>query len=249
MPIHRTDARNLLLVVYGSCILTINYPQNRVQQIFSLSNLPLTFLIRILWLFPQQNRPLNSQNAADALQKFNLKKTAVQKALDMLADSGQISFKEYGKQKIYIARQDQFNIPNGQELDQMKKDNAQLQEQLEDQKRTIQETEAGNLLGHLCLVFGCNFYSLVNKNMHTYFSALLKIPNRNCHQISNISFQNNLVIVCTNLDLCFLIQKFEFCSQTWLWKKYMLKRLNCKLKSVLWISILHYYSIFIYHIM
>lgn len=99
---------------------------------------------------------MNSQNAADALQKFNLKKTAVQKALDMLADSGQISFKEYGKQKIYIARQDQFNIPNGQELDQMKKDNAQLQEELEDQKRTIQETEAGNLLGHLCLVLGCN---------------------------------------------------------------------------------------------
>jgi 26S proteasome regulatory subunit, ATPase 3, interacting protein len=47
---------------------------------------------------------LNSQNVADALQKFNLKKTAVQKALDALADSGQISFKEYGKQKIYIAR-------------------------------------------------------------------------------------------------------------------------------------------------
>ncbi|ONK75262.1 uncharacterized protein A4U43_C03F15040 [Asparagus officinalis] len=90
----------------------------------------------------EQNRPLNSQNAADALQKFNLKKTAVQKALDTLADSGQISFKEYGKQKIYIARQDQFKIPNAQELDQMKTANAKLQEDLEEHKKVIQETEA-----------------------------------------------------------------------------------------------------------
>lgn len=90
----------------------------------------------------EQNRPLNVQNAADALQKFNLKKTAVQKALDGLADSGQISFKEYGKQKIYIARQDQFNIPNAEELDQMKKANAKLQEDLAEQKKAIQETEA-----------------------------------------------------------------------------------------------------------
>ncbi|XP_077230664.1 tat-binding protein 1(Tbp-1)-interacting protein (TBPIP) [Tasmannia lanceolata] len=89
----------------------------------------------------EQNRPLNSQNAADALQKFNLKKTAVQKALDALSDSGQISFKEYGKQKIYIARQDQFNIPNNDELDQMKKENSNLQEELTGQKKAVGEVE------------------------------------------------------------------------------------------------------------
>ncbi|XP_073116300.1 homologous-pairing protein 2 homolog isoform X2 [Elaeis guineensis] len=88
-----------------------------------------------------QNRPLNSQNVADALQKYNLKKTAVQKALDALADSGQISFKEYGKQKIYLARQDQFKIPNGQELDQMKEENSKLQEELQVQKKAINEVE------------------------------------------------------------------------------------------------------------
>ncbi|KAJ4843159.1 Homologous-pairing protein 2 [Turnera subulata] len=89
----------------------------------------------------EQNRPLNSQNAADSLQKFNLKKAAVQKALDNLADNGKISFKEYGKQKIYIARQDQFDIPNSEELNQMKEDNAKLQEQLDEQKRAISEVE------------------------------------------------------------------------------------------------------------
>nr|GMD15285.1 homologous-pairing protein 2 homolog [Ipomoea batatas] len=89
----------------------------------------------------EQNRPLNVQNVADFLQKFNLKKTAVQKALDSLADSGKISFKEYGKQKIYIARQDQFDIPDNEELNRMKEENAKLQEMLDEQRREISEVE------------------------------------------------------------------------------------------------------------
>ncbi|CAK7326548.1 unnamed protein product [Dovyalis caffra] len=89
----------------------------------------------------EQNKPLNSQNVADSLQKFNLKKAAVQKALDNLADNGKISFKEYGKQKIYIAQQDQFDIPNSEELNQMKEENAKLQQQLDEQKRGISEVE------------------------------------------------------------------------------------------------------------
>ncbi|XP_071690851.1 homologous-pairing protein 2 homolog [Rutidosis leptorrhynchoides] len=89
----------------------------------------------------EQNRPLNSQVVADFLQKFNLKKTAVQKALDSLADGGQITFKEYGKQKIYLARQDQFQIPNTEELNQMKEENAKLQEMLEEQKKTNSQLE------------------------------------------------------------------------------------------------------------
>ncbi|KAG2377119.1 pairing-like protein [Vigna angularis] len=90
----------------------------------------------------EQNKPVNTQNVADALQKFNLKKAAIQKALDNLADGGRISFKEYGKQKIYLARQDQFQIPNNEELNQMKEQNADMQKQLEDQKKVISEVEA-----------------------------------------------------------------------------------------------------------
>ncbi|KAI0495736.1 hypothetical protein KFK09_022039 [Dendrobium nobile] len=96
----------------------------------------------VLGFVNEQNRPLNSQNVADALQKYNLKKSAIQKALDTLADSGQISFKEYGKQKIYLARQDQFKIPSNPELDQMKKENCQLQEQIDVQKKARSEIEA-----------------------------------------------------------------------------------------------------------
>lgn len=85
---------------------------------------------------------------ADSLQKFNLKKASIQKALDNLADSGRISFKEYGKQKIYLARQDQFDIPNGEELSKMKEENANLQEQLQEQKKAISEVEGGTLCSH-----------------------------------------------------------------------------------------------------
>ncbi|XP_059649455.1 homologous-pairing protein 2 homolog isoform X2 [Cornus florida] len=75
------------------------------------------------------------------VNEFNLKKAAVQKALDTLADSGRISFKEYGKQKIYMARQDQFDIPNTEELSRMKEENANLQEKLVKQKKEISEVE------------------------------------------------------------------------------------------------------------
>lgn len=98
----------------------------------------------------QQNRPLNSQNVADSLQKFNLKKAAVQKALDTLADNGRISSKEYGKQKIYLARQDQFDIPNSEELNRMKEENAQLQQQLEEYRKAISEHDGGVHLYSTC---------------------------------------------------------------------------------------------------
>ncbi|KAL2644135.1 hypothetical protein R1flu_011722 [Riccia fluitans] len=78
----------------------------------------------------EQNRPLNVQNVADGLQKHGIKKTAVEKILASLGDNGVISFKEYGKQRIYLARQDQFQIPNAEELDRMRKENEQLQREI-----------------------------------------------------------------------------------------------------------------------
>lgn len=87
------------------------------------------------------------------MQKFNLKKTAIQKALDTLADSGRITFKEYGKQKIYLARQDQFQIPNTEELNQMKEENAKLQELLEEQKKSNSQLEGGTLSKAINITF------------------------------------------------------------------------------------------------
>lgn len=129
----------------------------------------------------QQNKPLNSQNVADALQKYNLKKTAVQKALDTLSDSGQISFKEYGKQKIYLARQDQFNIPNSEELDQMKKENSKLQEELVDQKKAMAEVQAG-------MVF--SFYDVIP----------LWLKSGRSITISNRCLRHHLVVMSKSLN-------------------------------------------------
>ncbi|RQO96607.1 hypothetical protein POPTR_010G127101v4 [Populus trichocarpa] len=77
------------------------------------------------------------------VNEFNLKKAAIQKTLGNLSDNGKMSFKEYGKQKIHLARKDHFNIPNSQELNQMKEENAKLQQQLDEQKRAISEVEGG----------------------------------------------------------------------------------------------------------
>ncbi|KAL6187929.1 hypothetical protein ACLB2K_039324 [Fragaria x ananassa] len=128
---NHTLAKLLVLLISISDLLSDN-PSLLVSE--NLAAIVLRFV-------NEQNKPLNSQNVADALQKYNLKKTAVQKSLDTLADGGKISFKEYGKQKIYLARQDQFDIPNSEELSQMKEANTKLQGQLAEQKRAISEVE------------------------------------------------------------------------------------------------------------
>ena len=91
----------------------------------------------------QQNRPLNVQNVADALQKHGIKKATIQKVLDALAESGQVSSKEYGKQKIYVARQDQFHIPTPQELLQLKAVNEKLKKEYEAEKASLSGLEGG----------------------------------------------------------------------------------------------------------
>lgn len=110
----------------------------------------------------QQNRPLNSQNVADSLQKFNLKKAAIQKALDGLADTRKISFKEYGKQKIYLAKQDQFDIPNNDELNQMKDENSKLQEQLDERKKAIAGVEGGEYASSINV-------SVLSRSLNVFF--------------------------------------------------------------------------------
>ena len=86
---------------------------------------------------------MNLQNVADALQKHGIKKTSIQKVLDALADSGQVSSKEYGKQKIYLARQDQFHIPSPQELLQLKAENEKLKKEYEAEKASLSGLEGG----------------------------------------------------------------------------------------------------------
>ena len=95
------------------------------------------------WVW-QQNRPINTQMVADALQKHGIKKTSAQKVMDSLAADGKISFKDYGKQRVYVANQAQFDIPDIDELDAMKKQNQQLQADVTDVRVQVSALEAGS---------------------------------------------------------------------------------------------------------
>eukprot|EP00002_Diphylleia_rotans_P021923 TRINITY_DN4279_c0_g1_i3.p1 TRINITY_DN4279_c0_g1~~TRINITY_DN4279_c0_g1_i3.p1 ORF type:complete len:248 (+),score=76.70 TRINITY_DN4279_c0_g1_i3:69-812(+) len=65
-----------------------------------------------------QNRPFNYLMLFNNLHQ-RVGKTQVQKILDTLTENSQISTKVYGKSAIYYARQDQFPIPEKDELQSM----------------------------------------------------------------------------------------------------------------------------------
>jgi 26S proteasome regulatory subunit, ATPase 3, interacting protein len=64
------------------------------------------------WRNTQQNRPFSVQNIVDALQKFGVKKTGVERALAALVAKGVVSKKEYGKMSIFILAQDKLELPD-----------------------------------------------------------------------------------------------------------------------------------------
>eukprot|EP00002_Diphylleia_rotans_P019176 TRINITY_DN370_c0_g1_i4.p1 TRINITY_DN370_c0_g1~~TRINITY_DN370_c0_g1_i4.p1 ORF type:complete len:168 (-),score=43.72 TRINITY_DN370_c0_g1_i4:1621-2124(-) len=65
-----------------------------------------------------QNRPFNHLLIFNNLHQ-KVGKTLTQKVLDNLVASGKISHKPNGKMAIYYARQDQFPIPDKEELTKM----------------------------------------------------------------------------------------------------------------------------------
>ncbi|GAQ86702.1 hypothetical protein KFL_003060010 [Klebsormidium nitens] len=91
-----------------------------------------------------QNRPLNSQYVADHLQTSgNVRsKAAAEKALLSLAESGKVKVKEYGKQKVFLADQDQFDKPEAEELERRGKENDALAVEVAEAERGVQELEA-----------------------------------------------------------------------------------------------------------
>eukprot|EP00871_Galdieria_phlegrea_P001418 jgi/Galph1/2277/GphlegSOOS_G937.1 len=73
----------------------------------------------VLHFLEQQNRPFSVQNIVDFLQKEGIKKAACEKILSSLVEREIVSFKEYGKAKIYLFRQDTIEIPDDDELQKM----------------------------------------------------------------------------------------------------------------------------------
>lgn len=78
---------------------------------------------------------------ADMLQKSGVRKNFAQKVLDAAAESGTISFKDFGKQRVYLAKQSDFQIPTQEELDAMKKSNENLIAEAKSAKETCTALE------------------------------------------------------------------------------------------------------------
>eukprot|EP00897_Mesotaenium_endlicherianum_P004242 jgi/Mesen1/3846/ME000207S02855 len=97
---------------------------------------------RIMAFVNEQNRPLNAQYVADMLQTFGVKKTAAQKVLDAAASKGEIHFKDFGKQRIYMAKQDRFERADLAGLEGLKKENEKLQLEVQEANRSCVEDEA-----------------------------------------------------------------------------------------------------------
>ncbi|XP_008414076.1 homologous-pairing protein 2 homolog [Poecilia reticulata] len=81
----------------------------------------------ILAYLNEKNRPYSAQDVFCNLQKqHGLGKTAVVKAMELLAHEGKIKEKMYGKQKIYFADQSQFGDVNDADLKAMDKQISEL---------------------------------------------------------------------------------------------------------------------------
>uniref|UniRef100_A0AAQ6IEQ7 Homologous-pairing protein 2 homolog n=1 Tax=Anabas testudineus TaxID=64144 RepID=A0AAQ6IEQ7_ANATE len=81
----------------------------------------------ILAYLNEKNRPYSAQDVFCNLQKqHGLGKTAVVKAMELLALEGKIKEKTYGKQKIYFADQAQFKDVNDADLKAMDSELSEL---------------------------------------------------------------------------------------------------------------------------
>lgn len=99
------------------------------------------------------------QNVTDAMQKHGIKKAAVQKALDSLCEMGDggpkgpIIFKDYGKQRIYMARQDSLQVLSTEQLDECRCRISRLQEEAVQLRERCGSLEKGILKGPSPSVF------------------------------------------------------------------------------------------------
>lgn len=85
----------------------------------------------VLKYLNDQNRPYSLVNIFDNLHGA-IKKPLLTKVVDTLADAGKISSKEFGKQKVYWARQDQFPATDAEELKVMEAEIETLSRELKE---------------------------------------------------------------------------------------------------------------------
>ncbi|TDH03155.1 hypothetical protein EPR50_G00159900 [Perca flavescens] len=97
----------------------------------------------ILAYMNEKNRPYSSQDVFCNLQKqHGLGKTAVVKAMELLALEGKIKEKTYGKQKIYFADQSQFKDVNDADLKAMDSQISQLSAEMHSLNQSCRQLDS-----------------------------------------------------------------------------------------------------------
>uniref|UniRef100_A0A8C7XB12 Homologous-pairing protein 2 homolog n=1 Tax=Oryzias sinensis TaxID=183150 RepID=A0A8C7XB12_9TELE len=97
----------------------------------------------ILAYLNEKNRPYSAQDVFCNLQKqHGLGKTAVVKAMELLALEGKIKEKTYGKQKIYFADQSQFKDVNDADLKAMDHEISALCAEVQSVTQSCRELDA-----------------------------------------------------------------------------------------------------------
>ena len=71
-------------------------------------------------------------------------KTAVAKALTTLVEKGELSGKAYGKQWVYVARQDTLPTPSPEELDALDAEIESLKSRVASQKDLVRQAQTSN---------------------------------------------------------------------------------------------------------
>ncbi|XP_041633680.1 homologous-pairing protein 2 homolog [Cheilinus undulatus] len=96
----------------------------------------------ILSYLNEKNRPYSAQDVFCNLQKqHGLGKTAVVKAMELLALEGKIKEKTYGKQKIYFADQAQFKDVNDADLKAMDSQISELSADVQSLTQTCRQLD------------------------------------------------------------------------------------------------------------
>ncbi|XP_068560566.1 homologous-pairing protein 2 homolog isoform X1 [Cebidichthys violaceus] len=97
----------------------------------------------ILAYLNEKNRPYSAQDVFCNLQKqHGFGKTAVVKAMELLALEGKIKEKAYGKQKIYFADQSQFTNVNEADLKAMDCQISQLSAEVQSLTQSCRQLDA-----------------------------------------------------------------------------------------------------------
>ncbi|CAJ1076140.1 homologous-pairing protein 2 homolog [Xyrichtys novacula] len=97
----------------------------------------------ILSYLNQKNRPYSAQDVFTNLQKqHGLGKTAVVKAMELLALEGKIKEKTYGKQKIYFADQAQFRDVSDSDLKAMDSQISELSAEVHSLTQSCRQRDA-----------------------------------------------------------------------------------------------------------